>query len=64
MILNADPVQAALLDVAGSLKQWIGSVGDKEVSERQVAAVVGHPDTLSRGPGGGRGPAGLQTVSS
>ena len=55
--------QGRAAHVAGSVKQWIGSVGDKEVSERQVTAVVGHPDTLSRGPGGGSHRAGLQTVS-
>src|SRR5215218_5809254 len=48
MILNADPVQAAGLDLPGSIKQRVGGVGDQEVSERQIAAVVRHRDTLSR----------------
>jgi hypothetical protein len=48
MILNANPVQTAGLDFPGSVEQRVGSVGDEEISERQVAAVVGHCHTLSR----------------
>ena len=47
MILNADPVQAARLDLAGEVKQRIGGIGNQEISERQIAAVVRHLYTLS-----------------
>ena len=48
MILNADPVETAGLDLPGGVEQRVGGVGDQEISERQVAAVVGHRHTLSR----------------